>query len=208
MWMSYTNSHSLQRKIIMSLQMRTYRDSTDFAHMRQLLMIGTQSQIPASYTHPGCLDWATHIPPDEAAWQRNFRLWEDTSADPPLLAAWTIFMPNEGTFDLFIHPTLHGTPTHATIMDAYVAWAEGRAREVGVSQPTDEPFAWLEDLWLAAAYRGQGIGGEVLRLVEEELSRRNIRSLSLHVGGSKQAALRLYQKQGFRITGYNLSKQW
>ena len=50
----------------MNLQARPYRDATDLASLRQLLMMGRQAQISASYLHPGCLDWDTY-PPDEEA---------------------------------------------------------------------------------------------------------------------------------------------
>jgi mycothiol synthase len=62
--------------------------------------------------------------------------------DPPALAAWAIYLVNEGTFDLFVHPTLHGTPLHETVMDEYVAWSEARAREAGLKQLS--PF-WVFD---------------------------------------------------------------
>ncbi len=51
----------------MNLQARSYRDATDLAHMRQLLMMGRQAQISASYLHPGCLDWDMQYPSDEEA---------------------------------------------------------------------------------------------------------------------------------------------
>jgi ribosomal protein S18 acetylase RimI-like enzyme len=41
---------------------------------------------------------------------------------------------HEGTFDFFVHPTLHGAPVHESMMDEYVVWAESRAREAGVKQ--------------------------------------------------------------------------
>jgi mycothiol synthase len=126
----------------MNLQARPYRDATDFAPMRQLLMAGTQAKISASYTHPGCLDWATHYPPDEGANRRNLRLWEDTDEEPRALAAWAIYLVSAGTFDLFVHPTLHGTPMHERVMDEYVAWAETRAREAGLKQLS--PFWAME----------------------------------------------------------------
>jgi GNAT superfamily N-acetyltransferase len=110
--------------------------------MRQLLVDGSQAKIPASYMHPGCLDWATHCPPDEQARRRNIRLWERIPEDPPALAAWAIFLPNEETFDLFVHPRLHGTPLHETVMDEYVTWAAARAREAGLKQL--QPF-WVLD---------------------------------------------------------------
>jgi mycothiol synthase len=128
----------------MNLQARPYRDATDFVRMRQLLMDGRQANIPASYMHPGCLDWDTHRPPDEQENRRNLRLWERMDADDgqPILEAWAMFWRHEGTFDLFVSPALHGTPLHAIVMDEYVAWAEARAREVGVKQIA--PF-WMLD---------------------------------------------------------------
>jgi ribosomal protein S18 acetylase RimI-like enzyme len=99
--------------------------------MRQLLMAGTQANIPASYMHPGCLDWDTHYSPDEQENRRNLFLWERVGEGQPTLAAWAMFWRLEGTFDLFVSPALHGTPLHAIVMDEYVAWAEARAREAG-----------------------------------------------------------------------------
>lgn len=118
----------------MKLQVRPYRDATDLAPMRQLLMLGHQAQIPASYMHPGCLDWDTQYPPDEEANPRNLRLWERMDADPPSLEAWAILSRREKTFDLFVSPALHGTPLHAVVMDEYMIWAEARAREAGIKQ--------------------------------------------------------------------------
>ena len=99
----------------MNLHARPYRDATDFAAMRQLVMTGTQANISASYMHPGLLDYHTHYPdmrypPAEQANRRNLRLWENMEEEPPTLAAWAIFSRLEGSFDLFVQPALHGTP--------------------------------------------------------------------------------------------------
>ena len=118
----------------MNIQARPYRDLADLASMRYLVMVGRQATIPASYMHPGYLDWATHYPPADQAIHHNLRVWEDADVDPPTLVAWAIFAHNEGSFDLFVHPTLHGTPLHERIMDEYVAWAEARARAVGLNK--------------------------------------------------------------------------
>jgi mycothiol synthase len=118
----------------MKLLARPYRDNLDLADMRQLLIIGRLANIPASYMHPGCLDWATHYPPDEQANRRNLLLWELVFKGRPVLQAWAIFLHNEGSFDLFVHPALHGTPVHEIVMDEFVAWAEARAREAGLKQ--------------------------------------------------------------------------
>lgn len=110
--------------------------------MKQLLMAGSQAKIPASYMHPGCLDWDIHCPPDEQENRRNLHLWERVDADQPTLEAWAMYWRNEGTFDLFVSPALHGTPRHESVMDEYVAWAEARAREAGIKQLS--PFWALE----------------------------------------------------------------
>ncbi|MEZ4617897.1 MAG: hypothetical protein R2867_20640 [Caldilineaceae bacterium] len=80
----------------MNLQARPYRDATDMAHMKQLLMAGSQANISASYMHPGLLDYHTYYPdmrypPAEQANRRNLRLWENRDKEPPTLAAWAIF---------------------------------------------------------------------------------------------------------------------
>ena len=125
------------------------------AAMRRLLMLGCQSAIPGSYMHPGCLDFDTHFPPDERENRRNLRLWEDLDQEPPTLEAWAMYWRHEGTFDLFASPALHGTPWHASVMDEYVAWAEGQARERGLKQIS--PFWALEtDLVLRGLMQARG----------------------------------------------------
>ena len=128
----------------MKIESRSYRDATDLVRMRQLLMVGKQAHIPASYAHPGTLDWATHCPPDEQANRRDIRLWERVgeSEGPAALEAWAIFLRHENTFDLFVSPLLHGTPAHEAVMDEYVAWTEARARAAGLKHIS--PF-WALD---------------------------------------------------------------
>ena len=128
----------------MNLHARPYRDATDLVRMRQLLVAGRQATIFASYMHPGYLDWDTHCPTDEQENRRDLRLWERINADEgqPTLEAWAMFWRHEGTFDLFVSPALYGTPMHETVMDAYMAWAEARAREAGLKQIA--PF-WVLD---------------------------------------------------------------
>ena len=92
--------------------------------------------------------WATHLPPDGQENQRNLQLWEGMEDDAQALAAWAIFMPHEETFDLFVHPSLHGAPQHEQIMGDYVAWAEARARSAGVKHLS--PF-WVMEYDTVAA---------------------------------------------------------
>jgi mycothiol synthase len=116
----------------MNLQVRPYRDDTDVVRMRQLLVEGAQANTTASYMPPGFLDWEIYFPPGEQDNRRNLRLWERAGEDQPVLEAWAIYSRHEQTFDLFVSPALYGTPAHETVMDEYVAWAEGRAREGGM----------------------------------------------------------------------------
>src|SRR5690349_7837645 len=114
------------------IQARPYHDHTDLVRMQHLVMVGRQANISASYLHPGSLAWATHYPPADQELSRNLRVWERVDRDPPTMVAWAILAHNEGSLDLFVHPSLHGTPLHETIMDEYVTWAETRAREAGL----------------------------------------------------------------------------
>jgi GNAT superfamily N-acetyltransferase len=123
--------------------------------MRQLLMAGSQANIAASYMHTGCLDWDTHRPPSEQENRRNLRLWERIGGDQPTLEACAICSRHEGTFDLFVSPAVYGTAEHEAVMDEYVAWAETRARELGLKQLA--PFWAMEyDTVLARLYQAHG----------------------------------------------------
>lgn len=72
----------------------------------------------------------------------------------------------------------------------------------------EEGFAWLEAIDLFAPFQNQGYGGDVMRLMEEQLATQGIHRMSLHVAGTNQRALRFYQRNGYKITGYNMKKNW
>lgn len=72
----------------------------------------------------------------------------------------------------------------------------------------EEGFAWLEEIDLFAPFQNQGYGGDVMRLMEKQLATQGIHSISLHVAGTNQRALRFYQRNGYKITGYNMKKNW
>ena len=139
----------------MKIQARPYHNHADLLRMQHLVMVGCQANIPASYLHPGSLTWATYYPPADQAMPHNLHLWERVDVDPPTLAAWAILAHNEGSFDLFVHPTIHGTPLHEMIMDEYLTWAEARARAVGLK--TLWPFWAMEyDLVLVQLLKERG----------------------------------------------------
>lgn len=97
---------------------------------------------------------------------------------------------------------------YAYCIEQETASARTRIGHLNFTINREEGFAWLDDIELDEPYRGQGYGGEVLSLVEQTLTAQGIRSLSLHVAGTNQRAFRRYQKSGFKITGYNMTKRW
>ncbi len=79
---------------------------------------------------------------------------------------------------------------------------------IWVSIHEEERFAWLDSIGLREDFRGQGVGTQLLVLLEEELAKFGIRSLSLHVFAKNERALKLYRKNGFKFTGHNMKKDW
>jgi ribosomal protein S18 acetylase RimI-like enzyme len=57
----------------------------------------------------------------------------------------------------------------------------------------------LEQLYLLEGYRGRGLGGFMLRHVEAEARRRNIRSLMLQVNKRNGGAIAIYRKAGYQV---------
>ncbi|MEZ4860988.1 MAG: GNAT family N-acetyltransferase [Caldilineaceae bacterium] len=72
----------------------------------------------------------------------------------------------------------------------------------------EDRFAWLDGIELFAPFQNQGYGVEVLGLAEVQLAAQGIRSMSLQVAGTNQRAQRFYQRNGYKITGYNMKKNW
>ena len=57
--------------------------------------------------------------------------------------------------------------------------------------------AFIDEFFLAEAFRGHGIGGRVLELVCDEARRRDIGALHLEVARDNAPARRLYARAGF-----------
>jgi ribosomal-protein-alanine N-acetyltransferase len=69
-----------------------------------------------------------------------------------------------------------------------------------VSRVLDE--AHLLNIVLDASWRARGIAREVLTMLQEELIQQGLSLLYLEVRESNTAARRLYEKLGFRISGF------
>lgn len=58
--------------------------------------------------------------------------------------------------------------------------------------------AFIDELFVIEAFRGQGVGGAVLERVKTEAEALGIRALHLEVARDNERARRLYEKGGFR----------
>ncbi len=87
-------------------------------------------------------------------------------------------------------------------------------RQVGVvwvgpwpRREDDTSVAWLFDLEVDQAYRGQGFGRAAMRLLEEHLAESGVRELGLNVFGRNVTARHLYARAGFRETFVSMAKR-
>ena len=64
---------------------------------------------------------------------------------------------------------------------------------------THPAMAWLSEIEVTAGERGRGYGTQIIAAGEEELRRRGIARLGLHVFGSNTGARRLYERLGYRV---------
>jgi ribosomal protein S18 acetylase RimI-like enzyme len=67
--------------------------------------------------------------------------------------------------------------------------------------------AFLSDFYIKPEYRGKGLGGKVLAVLEMQLKKLGIQELRLRVAGDNPRAKDLYAKVGFRPTGTNMAKK-
>jgi len=57
--------------------------------------------------------------------------------------------------------------------------------------------AWLDELYVLPAYRGRGVGGELVARVIEEVGREGCWAIDLEVEEEHRRAERLYERKGF-----------
>lgn len=57
---------------------------------------------------------------------------------------------------------------------------------------------WIEDLWVASRFWGQGVGSAFLRRAEREIAARDIGMAHLHVIASNVRAIAFYEWHGWR----------
>jgi GNAT superfamily N-acetyltransferase len=86
---------------------------------------------------------------------------------------------------------------------ALVASHDGRI--VGVVVAIDD---WIEDLWVAAPYRGCGVGGRLLAAGERQIAARGHARAYLRVVGDNQRARRFYAARGWTETDPYPHERW
>ncbi|MFG2037029.1 GNAT family N-acetyltransferase [Dactylosporangium sp. NPDC048998] len=69
------------------------------------------------------------------------------------------------------------------------------------------PQAWVYDIHVDAAHRGEGYGRALMLAAEEELKARGVTRLGLNVFGPNTVARRLYESLGYEPTALQMSKE-
>ncbi|MEU8025198.1 MULTISPECIES: GNAT family N-acetyltransferase [Micromonospora] len=73
----------------------------------------------------------------------------------------------------------------------------------GADLPT---MAWIHNIEVHPAHRGQGHARRMIQLAEAELARLGVDRLGLNVFGHNTVAIRLYDSLGFRVTAQQMVK--
>ncbi|AHE53325.1 GNAT family N-acetyltransferase [Sphingomonas sanxanigenens] len=89
------------------------------------------------------------------------------------------------------------TPDGSIAGIAILAWEESSRRR----------FAVLEDMVVAPLNRSSGVGGQLVRLVEERVKERGVAWLFLESGLRNERAHQFFEREGFHMTGHVFVKQ-
>lgn len=82
-----------------------------------------------------------------------------------------------------------GHPAHSYAQLRYI-WSAWHLAEV----------CWVEDVFVSAAHRGQGIGHRLMQFVHDHASARGCCRLQLDANERNEAGTRLYERAGFTNT--------
>lgn len=124
---------------------RPYRDYSDFDKLRHILIAGRQANTSTYYVHIGDVNWWLFYPDQSAEFAQRLFFWED--GDDVL--GWCLLTPDEGYWDVFVHPRLRGTAR----AEAMWAWAEARLTEMVRAKGGDQARVfWIDerDAWRRA----------------------------------------------------------
>jgi len=88
------------------------------------------------------------------------------------------------------------TPIHVDEQDWGAGWVAMVAGDLLGWMLTND--CWLEDLWVASRFRGQGVGSAFLNLAEREIAERGIGIAFLSVISSNERAITFYERRGWQ----------
>lgn len=66
--------------------------------------------------------------------------------------------------------------------------------------------AWINDFYLFPTFRGQGFGSEAMKQLEVRLVQEGYKQVKLRVAADNAQARRVYENNGFNVTGINMNK--
>jgi len=66
--------------------------------------------------------------------------------------------------------------------------------------------AYINDFYLFPKFRGQGVGSEAMKQLEEKLEADGYTQIKLRVAAENQQARNVYEANGFAVTGINMNK--
>ncbi|PDO84335.1 GNAT family N-acetyltransferase [Kosakonia sacchari] len=66
--------------------------------------------------------------------------------------------------------------------------------------------AFIYDFYLRPAFRGKGLGSQAMQSLESNLRAAGIRQIKLRVAAENEHARKVYEANGYQITGYNMNK--
>lgn len=66
--------------------------------------------------------------------------------------------------------------------------------------------AFINDFYLFPAFRGQGFGSEAMKQLELRLVEEGYKQIKLRVAAGNPQARRVYENNGFNVTGINMNK--
>lgn len=86
----------------------------------------------------------------------------------------------------------------------WIAEDDGRMLGFGLVEWTCEPHGvvgYVQTLEVLPEVRGQGVGGELLRRLENSAAEAGAAGVWLHVNAANATAIHVYEKSGYRISG-------
>ncbi|MDG4805506.1 GNAT family N-acetyltransferase [Micromonospora sp. WMMD1120] len=89
----------------------------------------------------------------------------------------------------------------ARVGDTQVGW-------IWVAMPKPgESRAWIYNVEVDPAYRGQGHARRIIQLIEAELAQLGVPELGLNVFGTNTVAIGLYRSLGFEVSAQQMAKR-